>query len=119
MHSLMKPRNMHWIGRKGGVSLTKCLANYHEFPLPASVSKDAPPRVGYNYILHRAANITLNLFEKRVAKLLHIFPDNAFPAYLGRDNHLEVNGFSDSSAQLKDIGYVRCLVAFPPLFPLI
>lgn len=55
------------------------------FPLQADVDKDAPSIAGYNRILHRMANIILNITEKQPTKILHVFPATTMLRYLGRE----------------------------------
>jgi len=55
------------------------------YPLQAEVDKDAPAITGYNRILHRLANIILNITEKQPTKILHVFPSTGMLKYLGRE----------------------------------
>lgn len=45
--------------------------------------KNAPPCTGYNYILHRVANIVLGFSERQPTILLHVYPENNLLTYFG------------------------------------
>jgi hypothetical protein len=64
---------------------SKCQRTTQTFPLQADVDKDAPSITGYNRILHRMANIVLNITEKQPTKILHVFPATTMLRYLGRE----------------------------------
>lgn len=70
------------------------------FPLQAEASKEAPEIIGYNRILHRLANIILNITEKQPTKILHVFPSTGMIHYLGSENHsFDITGLANHSNQ--------------------
>lgn len=85
--TFMRPlisRNVHFSCRRFHQS-SKIQRTTQTFPLQADVDKDAPAITGYNRILHRMANIVLNITEKQPTKILHVFPTTTMLRYLGRE----------------------------------
>eukprot|EP01031_Cornospumella_fuschlensis_P025403 gene25403-30675_t len=74
---------------------------YQRFPLQAELDKDAPDPIGYRYVLQRLANIAMNVTEKQPTKTLHVFPEEAFVKYLGKNSNLYLTGYDDKATHFQ------------------